>query len=555
MQWSRPFSRMQTDLHQHLWPAPFLAALRARRTPPRMEGWTLELPGERPYAIDPAAHDVELRTAMAAVDGDELVCVAPSAGLGLDRLPAAEVETLAEAWLEGALELPAPFRAWAHAAPARTRSRMRSAAGRSAWSSAADLLAAPGGLAALEPLLGVLEESGRPLLVHPGPAGIADAPGHRPPLVGAGRPLRHPAARRLVGVGRRGPRALPATCPSASSRSPGSARCTASAGALAAAARSPVDPLTFVETSSYGTQAVDAVVRALGIDVVCHGSDRPYAEPTLPRLGSDAALHGLRVRQPGPSVRQRPPGGDRMIQDLHVPVDGRSSATSWAHWSRGSRHGQLGATTRPARATERTYAALHRDDDVDLWAIFWWPANDTGWHDHDTSSGAVHVVDGVLGGARAAVAQPERRTRYGAGRLLHLRARRTSIASRAPRRARLDPRLLSAPVAPGPVHRRAGGRPAPAVGVLRRRAPAPRARRGVTPPVRGFALTSAARTCATPAGAYANCLALSVRYALWLRERGEPAGLLRHRAGAAPRSRRPPAGWPLCEPESPTRTG
>ena len=35
---------MQTDVHQHLWPASFLAVLRARRTPPRLDGWTLELP-------------------------------------------------------------------------------------------------------------------------------------------------------------------------------------------------------------------------------------------------------------------------------------------------------------------------------------------------------------------------------------------------------------------------------------------------------------------------------------------------------------------------------
>ena len=44
-----------------------------------------------------------------------------------------------------------------------------------------------------------------------------------------------------------------------------------------------VDPLTFVETSSYGPLAVDAVIRVLGIDVVCHGSDRPYAEPPRAR--------------------------------------------------------------------------------------------------------------------------------------------------------------------------------------------------------------------------------------------------------------------------------
>ena len=67
-------------------------------------------------------------------------------------------------------------------------------------------------------------------------------------------------------------------------------------------------------------------------------------------------------------------------------------------------------------ALERTYAALHRDDDVDVWALFWRPAHDTGWHDHDTSSGALHVVEGVLEEHALLLAQPERRTRYGAGR-------------------------------------------------------------------------------------------------------------------------------------------
>jgi hypothetical protein len=58
-----------------------------------------------------------------------------------------------------------------------------------------------------------------------------------------------------------------------------------------------VDALTFVETSSYGTQAIDAVVRVLGVDVVCHGSDRPYAASRLPALGS-AVVHAVHSRNP-----------------------------------------------------------------------------------------------------------------------------------------------------------------------------------------------------------------------------------------------------------------
>jgi predicted metal-dependent enzyme (double-stranded beta helix superfamily) len=68
-----------------------------------------------------------------------------------------------------------------------------------------------------------------------------------------------------------------------------------------------------------------------------------------------------------------------------------------------------------ASATERTYVSLHRDSSVDVWAIFWLPGNDTGWHDHDTSSGAVHVVEGALDEHVLLLSRPERRTRRTAG--------------------------------------------------------------------------------------------------------------------------------------------
>jgi predicted metal-dependent enzyme (double-stranded beta helix superfamily) len=46
--------------------------------------------------------------------------------------------------------------------------------------------------------------------------------------------------------------------------------------------------------------------------------------------------------------------------------------------------------------SERVYVSLHRDEFVDVWLLCWTPVNDTGWHDHDISSGAVHVVRGAL---------------------------------------------------------------------------------------------------------------------------------------------------------------
>jgi predicted metal-dependent enzyme (double-stranded beta helix superfamily) len=45
---------------------------------------------------------------------------------------------------------------------------------------------------------------------------------------------------------------------------------------------------------------------------------------------------------------------------------------------------------------KRVFAHLHRDDHVDVWLLCWTPVNDTGWHDHDVSSGAVAVVAGEL---------------------------------------------------------------------------------------------------------------------------------------------------------------
>ena len=45
---------------------------------------------------------------------------------------------------------------------------------------------------------------------------------------------------------------------------------------------------------------------------------------------------------------------------------------------------------------KRHYVSLHRDDYVDVWLLCWTWGDDTGWHDHDISSGAVRVVGGTI---------------------------------------------------------------------------------------------------------------------------------------------------------------
>jgi predicted metal-dependent enzyme (double-stranded beta helix superfamily) len=66
-------------------------------------------------------------------------------------------------------------------------------------------------------------------------------------------------------------------------------------------------------------------------------------------------------------------------------------------------------------AAQRMYSSLHRDSQVDVWAILWRPGSDTGWHDHDTSSGAVLVVEGALAEFELRLGASERRQEYRAG--------------------------------------------------------------------------------------------------------------------------------------------
>ena len=66
-------------------------------------------------------------------------------------------------------------------------------------------------------------------------------------------------------------------------------------------------------------------------------------------------------------------------------------------------------------AEHRHFGQLWRDDHVDVWVISWMNGHDTGFHDHDLSSGAVAIVEGELVEERLAIGGPPRRRRYRAG--------------------------------------------------------------------------------------------------------------------------------------------
>jgi hypothetical protein len=288
------------DVHQHLWSPELVAALRSRREPPYLDGWTLFLDGEPPYEITPADHDPARRAELAAADGLGRALVSLSSPLGIEWLPGGRARPLLDAYHEGAAALPEPFGAWAAACVRNVDARATATVldhGFVGLQLPANALADAAGYTRCAPLLDLLEERDLPLFVHPGPApGESEGPGWWPAMVpyvqqmhaawfafrAFGRP-RHPRLRVCFAL-------LAGLAPLHGERF--AAR--GDGGELG------VDSGVFVETSSYGRHAVEAVMRELGPGAVVQGSDRPYAEP--PRQAGfglgEAAAHTLRVANP-----------------------------------------------------------------------------------------------------------------------------------------------------------------------------------------------------------------------------------------------------------------
>jgi 6-methylsalicylate decarboxylase len=291
------YSATTLDVHQHLWPAPLVEALRRRSAPPRLRGWVLELDGEPEYPVEPRDHDPVARAAQTAADEVGLALISLSSALGIEYLPAAEAAELLDAYHAGALALPSQFGAWAAAClteldpRALERQLDRGFVGLQLPATA--LLDADG-YARAAPLLALLEQRRRPLFVHPGPAGTV--PPSAPPWWQALVPYvqqMHAARFAFRAHGRPAHPRLRVCFAMLAGLAPlHGERLMARGGERAA-----VDPDAFLDISSYGTRAVDATVRVLGVDVLVNGSDRPYAAPTTPELG-DAALFALRRSNP-----------------------------------------------------------------------------------------------------------------------------------------------------------------------------------------------------------------------------------------------------------------
>jgi 6-methylsalicylate decarboxylase len=292
------------DIHQHLWPEPLLRELSRRRAPPMLvrsaTGWAVRLRGEPETRVDLADHDPDRRVALAEADGLERVLVAPSVPLGIEALRAGEAGPLLEAYHDGVAALPAMFGAWAAvglADPDPAALERLLDAGFAGACVAADALGGPAGFDRLGPVLETLERHSAPLLVHPGPASAeAGLPGWWPALtdyVAAmqtawhafgvwGRPA-HPQLRVCFAM-------LAGLAPLHRER------------LVARGGRAVSDPGVFLDVSSYGARAVDAVLREVGVDRLVHGSDRPVLRGAELPLG-EAVRAALRRRNPSRLLR------------------------------------------------------------------------------------------------------------------------------------------------------------------------------------------------------------------------------------------------------------
>ena len=87
-----------------------------------------------------------------------------------------------------------------------------------------------------------------------------------------------------------------------------------------------------------------------------------------------------------------------------------AEAGSSAAWSSRSWCGRwppgpiCGSTWCSHSTSERFYVRLHLDSTLEVWLICWSKQQDTGFHDHNGSRGAVAVTDGALEERRLAVA-------------------------------------------------------------------------------------------------------------------------------------------------------
>ena len=165
------------------------------------------------------------------------------------------------------------------------------------------------------------------------------------------------------------------------------------------------DPLIFFDTSSFGARAIDAAIRAVGVDALVHGSDAPVvaaSQDPAHGLGPGVAA-ALTLTNPArllcgtAAIASAPPRGTGDSRMIKRPSDRDLTPAELEHVARDvAARPELWSGLVAHDPAARTYEELLRDDYLTIWLICWMHDHDTGFHDHDVSSGAVAVASGAV---------------------------------------------------------------------------------------------------------------------------------------------------------------
>lgn len=283
---------MTFDVHQHLWPASFVAALRDRSAPPFLRDVELTTP-EGTFELDPHAHDPERRIAQLDRDEIDVALVSLQPSLGIELLAPGERDELEHVWVDGIRDVVAAaggrFRALA---PWRV---LDGFAGTSVGASA--LLGGERG----EVILGSVALGGGFLFVHP------EAEGALPP----GRPdwwhwtagytgQMQRSYLAWIGGGRERHPSVPVVFAMLAGGAPIHHERLTHRGVDV---RASLDANTLFDTSSYGRRAIELCIETFGVERLVYGSDTPVIDPA-PTLGAvrgfgDAVARLLQTENPG----------------------------------------------------------------------------------------------------------------------------------------------------------------------------------------------------------------------------------------------------------------
>jgi predicted TIM-barrel fold metal-dependent hydrolase len=279
----------RVDIHQHVWTTPLLDALAARECLPfvrRDEGLTvLHSGGELPYVIDTSSESPAERERRLRADRVDAAVIAISSPIGIESLGHEVAAEIISAHLDGVLALGDGFLAWGPfpvESPDPGAVDEALARGCVGISVPACALVGREALDAIGPVLERVQSNGVPLFVHPGGTPTRDAR-----EASINEPLWWRALTDYVSqmqaawltfatYGRRELPHLRAVFAMLGGGGPLLSERLAARGGPAVDLR---DPLTFYDTSSYGPEIVEAMVRWVGTEQLVYGSDRPVIDP------------------------------------------------------------------------------------------------------------------------------------------------------------------------------------------------------------------------------------------------------------------------------------